>query len=305
MLAELAAAMRRSFAPNSGQVFIQGFGSKVLCKWIGLGVESINTMSRYLLAGAFGLGDEGLEDLLKNEGKYEGFAESLSCQMFLPALTQASLGVSAATSDRCAWFRREMGLPPLQSLSDRQVAECLLTRKTLDSMIEQAFSLDSKLELEMESLLRFAPTEQLVRWLNVLTQSLSHRLEREAAHCASLKLSSSYQETPMKFPINASIKTYIEKNGREIISGMLNLSPEEIACIFPENLDGSQLPRNWFINTGTEIAIANEDCWKKLSTLCLMTQVVPDELIKRFNQDAGYGSIECETLAPVVDADNG
>lgn len=108
----------------------------------------------------------------------------------------------------------------------------------------------------------------------------------------------------MKFPINASTKTYIEKNGREIISGMLNLSPDEAICIFPENLDDSQLPRGWFINTGAEIAIANEDCWKKLSTLCLMTQVVPDELIKRFNQDAGYGSTEGETLTP-VDADNG
>lgn len=289
MLGELSASIRRTVPPNSGPIFVRGLSAKVLAKWASLGVESINTMSRYLLSWVFGLGDKELEDLINNEPPYEGLAEALSFQIHLPKLTQGDLGIDATTGDRCLWFRKEMELPALQVANAEQIHACVLARKKLDSLIQEAFRIDKQYLRDFNSHLCSAPLEQQLGWARLLSTSILGRLRQEAASFAAFQNSGSFPPTQiMKFPINETMQTYIGVHGREKIVGMLDLTDEEAELIFPDDLTQSQIPYSWVSNTGIEIVIANDDCWKKFVWLCLIAAIDPDNLLVQYNHDAGY-----------------
>ena len=284
MLAELVGAMFSATGQSRRGFFLSGLDQQAINKWLKYDVSSISIGSRQQLSRVFSVDHEGLEDLLYSRKSYDGMAEALSLQPYLPFDRAGITSPADDEIERCLAFRREMKLPVFtEAISQAQVAECLAALTRLKSMVGSKKITWGE---DMMLSLRGMEFKDKIRAFHFLATDLQRETSALLTHDSLLRaarggrdLFSTSDDQKMYLP--SDVLQYIKENDLEQrLRLAMGLSEEEASLLFPGDGGESQIPPGWIDLTDEEPKISEEaSVQKKFQLFCLMADTTPEKIL--------------------------
>ncbi len=315
VLACLVDAMFAATGMDRRNFYLFGLNSQTVSKWLAGKVESIQIQSRVMLNLIFGLTDQELEDLMFSTGAFDGIAESLSYQPFLPYET-GPVSIprpDESVLDRCMAYRREMELPVVHKMSDispERIVECIGKVNELRNMVGRLvihhapyLTWDDRIKFFLQGL----PLEQKLEAQFLLAEATTREV---AALRDTEAMLSAIQSGVLVEPVVTKEDVYflpedfvseLKASGAvSSLQAMFGLTEEELAGLIPEDDQPHRLPASWIKKIDGEVVLNQEtDADRKFQILCVVARRNPDQAWASILEQGG-GGLACLDKAVAI-----